>query len=385
MSSTANRFELIEIGRGIAALMVVCFHATGIVGLPKYFGQVPLGGLFSFGYAGVDFFFVLSGFIIFYSTSKSHAKPSAILSYVKHRLIRIYPIYWIVGLILLPLAYLMGHHVGAVNAVMDFLLVPREGYPFVPVAWTLRHEMLFYFSFVLFFLNVTLAWAYFLLWGAAIAVCGVLSLDIASPFPSLYLNDHNLEFLLGILVAQYAKLNQIEQLEVNSKNSDFVIPEKAGIQYFQSTGHRPSPVRRTIRDDLQSPFLFITGAAIFLVSGLNESLVHIVNYPEHSHYHLLYGIGAVLMVGGLIGLKADLKNYWVSMGTFFGRASYSIYLIHFAVLSATVKLLLPLHLPLWLDMFLLVLSGVVIGALLYQYVERPLLAMIRNRLAKDVS
>ena len=94
MSTAVNRFELIEIGRGIAALLVVFFHATAIAGLPKYFGQAPLAGLFSFGYAGVDFFFVLSGFIIFYSTAKNHGNPRAIFSYVKHRLIRIYPIYW---------------------------------------------------------------------------------------------------------------------------------------------------------------------------------------------------------------------------------------------------------------------------------------------------
>lgn len=343
MSANGNRFEYLEIGRGIAALLVVCFHATAIIGLPKYFGLSPLGGVFSFGYAGVDFFFVLSGFIIFYSTAKNHGNSAAVLTYVKHRLIRIYPIYWVVGLFLLPLAYLMGHPVGAANAVMDFLLVPRDGYPFVPVAWTLRHEMLFYLSFVLFFLNVTLAWVYFLLWGGAIAVCSVLSLDTTSPLLSLYFNDHNLEFLLGILVAVYAKKKQVAWI-------------------------KPS-------------FLLLTGAVIFLASGLNESLIHVEIYSEYSHYHILYGISAALMVSGLIGLKADLKNYWVSVGAFFGRASYSIYLIHFSVLSAVIKFLLPLGLALWLDMVLLILAGVVLGSLLYQYVEVPLLAMIRNRVA----
>jgi peptidoglycan/LPS O-acetylase OafA/YrhL len=345
MSSSETRFELIEIGRGIAALLVVFFHATVTIALPKYFGQAPMGGLFSFGYAGVDFFFVLSGFIIFYSTGKNHGKPTAILSYIKHRLIRIYPIYWVVGLLLLPLTYLMGHHVGVADAVMDFLLVPREGYPFIPVAWTLRHELLFYVSFLLFFVNITLAWGYFLLWGAAIAVCSLFSIDFISPFHSLYLNDHNLEFLLGIGVAQYAKSNQISWI-------------------------KPA-------------YLFLVGLFVFIASGLNESLIHVGNYPEHSHYHLFYGVGAVLMVGGLIRLKANLQNYWVVVGAFLGRASYSIYLIHFAMLSAVVKLLVPLHLPLWLDMVLLVLSGVVIGSLLYQYVERPMLAMIRSRIAKD--
>lgn len=344
MKSTVSRFELLEIGRGVAALLVVCFHATAIIALPKYYGHVPLGGLFTFGYAGVDFFFVLSGFIIYYSTAKNHGKPSAIWSYIKHRLIRIYPIYWLVALILLPLAYVMGHHVGAINALMDFLLVPREGLPFIPVAWTLRHEMLFYVSFLLFFLNVTLAWGYFLLWGGAIAVGGLLSLDFISPFPSIYMNDHNLEFLLGIGVAQYAR-------------SKLVLLIKPAA-------------------------LFFVGAAIFVASGLNESLINVGKYPEHGHYHLLYGMGAVLMVAGLIRLEADLNNFWVGVGAYLGRASYSIYLIHFAVLSAVVKLLVPLHFSLGINLVVLVLAGVTTGVLLYQYVEKPMLTMIRSRLVK---
>jgi peptidoglycan/LPS O-acetylase OafA/YrhL len=344
MDSTATRFELIEIGRGIAALLVVCFHATVTIALPKYFGQSPLGGMFSFGYAGVDFFFVLSGFIIFYSTAKNHGNPTVILSYIKHRLIRIYPIYWVVCLVLLPLTYLVGYRVGAINAMMDFLLLPREGHPFVVVAWTLRHEMLFYISFLLFFLNITLAWGYFLLWGGAIAMCSLLSLDFISPIPSLYLSDHNLEFLLGMGIAHYAK---------------------------------------AIQESWIKPFaMLLAGLAIFLAAGLNESLINVRKYFEHGHYHLLYGIGAVLMVGGLVQLKADLSNLWVRVGMFLGRASYSIYLIHFAVLSVAVKLLMPLHLPLWLNMGLSVLAVLVIGSLLYQWVERPMLARIRGKLGK---
>ncbi len=345
MTPNANRFELIEIGRGVAAVLVVCFHATGLIALPKYFGQAPLSGLFSFGYAGVDFFFVLSGFIIYYSTYKNHNKPKEAWHYVKFRLIRIYPIYWLVALTLLPMTYLMGHKVGAVNAVMDFLLLPRAGYPFIPVAWTLRHEMLFYFSFLLFFLNVRLAWVYFFLWGSTIAFNWLFATDALSPFLSLYFNDHNLEFLFGILIAQYAKTKNVPKI---------------------------SPA-----------FLFFSGATVFLGAGLNESLVQPLSDPEHSHYHILYGFGSLLMVGGLIAVRANLESLWVNVGTFLGRASYSIYLIHFAVLSATIKALLPLQLPLWLNMGLLVLAGVAIGSLLYQYVERPLLAAMRSRLAKD--
>ena len=57
-------FRSLQIGRGIAALIVVLFHNSSISGIEKYFPQKYLG-LLSFGNAGVQFFFVLSGFIIF--------------------------------------------------------------------------------------------------------------------------------------------------------------------------------------------------------------------------------------------------------------------------------------------------------------------------------
>ena len=51
--------------RAAAALLVVLLHTSeGICALPKYFACRPFGQFFAFGTAGVDFFFVLSGFII---------------------------------------------------------------------------------------------------------------------------------------------------------------------------------------------------------------------------------------------------------------------------------------------------------------------------------
>jgi exopolysaccharide production protein ExoZ len=50
--------------RGVAALMVVFYHTTRSLSLPQYLGYIPLNNVFGFGHAGVDFFFVLSGFII---------------------------------------------------------------------------------------------------------------------------------------------------------------------------------------------------------------------------------------------------------------------------------------------------------------------------------
>jgi exopolysaccharide production protein ExoZ len=65
------KIKSIELSRGIAALIVVLFHTTGIMGLDKYYAQKPVFDFWSFGHAGVDFFFVLSGFIIHYTQYNS--------------------------------------------------------------------------------------------------------------------------------------------------------------------------------------------------------------------------------------------------------------------------------------------------------------------------
>ena len=62
----AGKLIGVQAARGIAALFVVLYHTGRMLSLEQYVGRDPWGGLFHFGHAGVDFFFVLSGFIIYY-------------------------------------------------------------------------------------------------------------------------------------------------------------------------------------------------------------------------------------------------------------------------------------------------------------------------------
>ena len=57
-------FVGIQYLRGFAALLVVLDHASGMTALPKYFGTTAFDGFFDWGFAGVDLFFSISGFII---------------------------------------------------------------------------------------------------------------------------------------------------------------------------------------------------------------------------------------------------------------------------------------------------------------------------------
>jgi peptidoglycan/LPS O-acetylase OafA/YrhL len=335
-----HRLVYLEVGRGLAALLVVCAHSSALIGLTKYFGEAPLNGLFSFGAAGVDFFFVLSGFIIFYSTSANHGNLDFAIEYLKHRLTRIFPIYWLVAVFLLPMGVMFGYWPGILTSIMDFLLWPHDTPPFVPVAWTLRHEILFYVSFLLFFISIRLAWVYFFSWSILISLTSALTWKITSPFWALYLNLHNIEFVLGILVAAYLRLD-------------------GRVPLFWC--------------------LFI-GSLLFLGAGVNASLLNKDIEIAIPQYYLLYGASSIMLVAGFATCTCNNPGSLLQAFTFLGRASYSIYLIHFAVQSAVIKLLVPVGMSGPVNFTVLIVSGVIFGSLLYQYAERPLIKFARRKM-----
>ncbi len=74
-SGSDGRLSGVQAARGVAALMVVLYHATRALSLPQYLGYIPFDNAFGFGHAGVDFFFVLSGFIIMHAHAADIGKP----------------------------------------------------------------------------------------------------------------------------------------------------------------------------------------------------------------------------------------------------------------------------------------------------------------------
>src|SRR5437764_12240277 len=94
----------IQILRFFAALAVVAFHALGLA--PKGF-ELPESAVslaLSYGGRGVDLFFVISGFIIFYTSRSATLSPAGFL---RRRVERIVPLYFFVIFTFILLAVML--------------------------------------------------------------------------------------------------------------------------------------------------------------------------------------------------------------------------------------------------------------------------------------
>lgn len=145
-STPKSKLYTLQAGRALAAQFVVLYHVDAVMG--SRLGQSLDSSFMKAGDSGVEFFFVLSGFIMAHVHWGDVGKPGTAPRYFYNRLVRIYPIFWIV----LSLTALGQVAVGQVepglsdpvSIIRAILLLPFDGLPPVSVAWTLSHEVLFY-------------------------------------------------------------------------------------------------------------------------------------------------------------------------------------------------------------------------------------------------
>lgn len=86
-SDTKAHYDLLDGLRGVAALMVIWYHI--------FEGYAFAGGsiieTFNHGYLAVDFFFILSGFVIGYAYDDRWGRNLTMKNFFKRRLIRLHP------------------------------------------------------------------------------------------------------------------------------------------------------------------------------------------------------------------------------------------------------------------------------------------------------
>jgi exopolysaccharide production protein ExoZ len=317
--------------RAAAALLVVFHHVRN-----------PSNGLFNpiaswnFGQAGVDMFFLISGYIMY-----AVARQERPIRFLRRRIIRIVPLYWIATLFL----YLQvsvgfpGILPTPEQLIKSLLFIPQyhpqhpsEVWPFLVPGWTLQYELFFYaiFAVGLAFrrpLAVTLA-----IGGIAIAIGQVAAGAQGNAIFAAYTSPIITEFFQGMLIALIHQRRSLAACWM-------ALP--VGI------------------------------AALFLFGNL------------HAPRLLIWGLPSTLILIGCLALEDAKKMPSWPMFKRLGDASYSIYLSHMFVLQ--IRLLLWWKVPVkgWLQFLVFTPTAVVgcafIGIVIYRFVEQPLLLRFQRQ------
>lgn len=329
MSST--KLVSLQCLRAVAVLGVILFHSNG-------FNRLQSDNLypyFNFGAAGVDLFFVISGFII-WLTSSANSIPSF---YVK-RLWRILPMYWLISLALIAIMLLQGKTIPNSKVVSSLLLIPTDSPPLLNVGWSLIHEIYFYLLFGLLIAIRSSSLRFAALWTWALSSSLYYFLYFpAQPWLQLLCNPFNLEFALG-----------------------------ASIAYFFSA----SPLKKP-------QFLLYALISFGLCLHLWLEMYGWI-FPESIERVVYFAIPLAMFVA-TAAFNPVTSNFLNALLEKIGDASYSIYLTHVPLLAALnlTAERLDFHLNWAIACSLCLLAGI----LCYQLLEQPLirqLPLLRQKL-----
>jgi peptidoglycan/LPS O-acetylase OafA/YrhL len=129
--------------RAIAALLVLWGHAINAVNLEVTADFPPLYGPF-----GVDLFFVISGFVMVYSSERLFGEPRASIKFFARRLARVVPLYWAATATLVWFVVPYASTKAVLGSLFFAPHIPSEA-PLLFVGWTLIFEMFFYTIFAI--------------------------------------------------------------------------------------------------------------------------------------------------------------------------------------------------------------------------------------------
>jgi peptidoglycan/LPS O-acetylase OafA/YrhL len=354
------KLEIIQLLRALAVMCVVVTHiAHELAGMLQDqvvgFNEKRFPGDF-----GVDLFFVISGFIMVYTCWGVFGRPGASLDFIRRRIIRIVPLYWLATTLMILVVILIPQNVNTATAdwrqwLSSYLFFPyaRESdgliRPVLGLGWSLQYEMYFYMLFAFGLLIQRKAAVIFVLLAMFVVflVANLLMPDSASN---------------GILDTILRFLSHTITLEFGGG---------VFLGYAYMSGARLEP-RLGIAFAAFGLFLLI------IAPGFNDNI---------DRLRLLhYGIPAMLMLAGAVctvGMD-DVAIARPLLGV--GEASYSIYLVHPFVIggvSVAFKMLLariPMDVLYLISTFSIVvlLVSLVAGTLVHKWVDTPLTGWLKS-------
>ena len=329
----------IQVLRAVAAMLVVLFHSQQAystrVSEPAFIGE---SYLFAFGAVGVHIFFVISGFIMVF-TSRFDGGFDA-KAFLRRRLLRIYPIYWICAALYLFVHLLLGksYELSLGEIIGALMLLPDDAAAIIGPAWTLAYEMFFYICFGIAMMaglnrGLVLLSAVFLI---SIAAGVVFPIDNATWH--LMTNSLLLEFIAGAVIG-----------------------------WFLVRGHLPER----------------GGGWLVSLSVILFGLGIVWGY-ESAPSVLIWGVPSTLLIAGAVMLESGrAMPDWIKRIGHYGDSSYALYLIH--ILVVTVAIQIALHIPAAnivqppVAAILIAAIALVIAELLHHRLEKPLLKRLNPK------
>jgi peptidoglycan/LPS O-acetylase OafA/YrhL len=169
---SSNRFYEIDLLRLVSAVLVMLFHYTFVGSVLDFAPQPRTDAFGEYGrymYLGINFFFIISGFVILLSAQDG--KPR---QFILSRFIRLYPAYWLCVLLTAGAAVAFNQPAYQLEwtHVLVNLTMLQNGFdvPLVDgVYWTLWMELKFY---ALVLVMIWLRWLRFLPWFCGLVLVG---------------------------------------------------------------------------------------------------------------------------------------------------------------------------------------------------------------------
>lgn len=337
MSKPGGSIAGLQYLRALAAIMVVIFHASVQI---SQNGLVPPRFSFEgFGDKGVELFFVLSGFIIFFVHWDDPKGGASARKYFWKRVTRILPLTFLVATVwicLLFAANLVGYSTEATEGaswrrwLSSALVLPMLDDPSPGVIWTLKHEAVFYLIFAALFINRWLAVV-----GTAAWAVLAMTVEYEGMDRSLILLTSNYNVLFSFGMCAFF-LYRVANVKSGGALAAFVLT-----------------------------VLFLT--YIVFERGYDS---------HHGLKVLIIGLLSSLMMFSWLSVNFD--NVIGKLLAFLGDASFSIYLWHFPILAVVFQITKRLGVTSDVLMCLNSFIAVVTSCVLYVLVERPITTLARG-------
>lgn len=327
----------IEALRGIAATAVVLSHAARHVDRAR-----PAPGLiyiFQPGHAGVDLFFVISGFIILFVHRADIGRPGRLAHYAGRRFTRVLPLYWIALALTIAMGVAGGHGLPSPGMLAwSATLLPSVREPLLGIAWTLQCEAVFYGVFAMLIVSRNTGLVLLAAW-----LCWILAAmggHLSAGVPGALCGMFGVEFFLGMAAAQALHAGMVTRPRVVAG---------IGLVAFGAA-------------------LVLEGAGVLNGFGIAARFV--------------YGVSAAFIVMGVAAADAAGRSRVPAWLRGLGSASYATYLFQFVFIGILWKLFGATGLERLPNLVLfLALAGTAVagGIAMGRLIEKPLLRAIRSR------